>query len=99
MKPQDCGMSILTIKHGKGLRTMTIKDFIDLKIFDENEQIAMLSGDVNSPRQYWTGRLCNIPERLYSTEIDFISSMGERLRTQLNLNRYGWTEIWIVEKE
>lgn len=72
---------------------MTIKEIAN--IYDDNEQIVLLSGDVNRPNRHYTGRLCNTPDALLNSQIDFVSAMPESRRKNWNLNRYGWTEIWI----
>lgn len=77
---------------------MKVKDIMDSKVFDENEQIVILYGNVNTPSRPYTGRLSNVPKELQEKEIDTISAMGELRRTKWNLNKYGWMEIWIDEE-
>lgn len=74
---------------------MTIKELVETRLYDENEQVMVLSGDVNTPHRPYTGRLVNLPAELQDLEIIQISAMGEFRRNQFNLNKYGWTEIWV----
>ena len=74
---------------------MIIKDIMESKIFDENEQIVILEGYVDNPKRLYTGRLRRIPEELHELKVELIASMGERRRNEWNLNKYGWLEIWI----
>jgi hypothetical protein len=76
---------------------MTIKGLLETGLYDENEQVAILYGDVNTPHRPYTGRLVNIPAELQNKEITQISAMGESRRGKYNLNKYGWTEIWVDE--
>lgn len=77
---------------------MTIKELMDNKLYDENEQIVVLFGDLNCPHRPYTGRLSEIPCELHGKNIETISAMGELRRNKWNLNKYGWTEIWIEEE-
>lgn len=74
---------------------MTIKNFKELNLFDENEQIVVMNGDVNYPNRIYTGNLWSIPNNILELEVWQICSMGERRRKMWNLNKYGWIEIWI----
>ena len=76
---------------------MNIKDMINSKLFDENEQVVILKGDVNNPIRPYTGRIINLPEEFQELNIEQISSMGEIRRSKWNLNKYGWLEIWVEE--
>lgn len=67
------------------------------KIYDGNEQVVVLFGDVNCPIRKFTGRFCEIPEDVLSLEFWTVGAMGERRRTGWNLNKYGWTEIWLED--
>ena len=73
---------------------MTIKDIIELKIFDENEQVVVLKGNVNNPIILYTGWLHKTPSNMFGLKVEQISSMGEHRRTMLKLNKYGWIELW-----
>ena len=77
---------------------MTISELLDNKLYDENEQIVVLYGDVSCPHRPYTGRLSEIPIELYKKKIESISAMGELRRNTWHLNQYGWTEIWIEEE-
>ena len=77
---------------------MTIKELMENKLFDENEQVIIMYGDVNNPHKEYMGRLLNTTEELHNKKIENISAMGEHRRTQWNLNKYGWMEIWIKEE-
>ena len=74
---------------------MIIKNLIESELFDENEQVVILNGDVNKPKRFYTGYLHKIPTEIFELKIEHIASMGERRRTMWNLNKYGWLEIWI----
>lgn len=76
---------------------MKVKEIIKSNLYDENEQVVILHGDVNKPNRPYTGRMSSIPEKFYDKEVSLISSMGEFRRNKWNLNKYGWTEIWIEE--
>lgn len=77
---------------------MKVKEIIESKLFDENEQVTVLKGDVNCPSRLYTGYLHQIPSELYKFKIEQISAMGEYRRINWNLNKYGWMEIWIEEE-
>lgn len=77
---------------------MTIKELMNNKLYDKNEQIVILYGDVNNPYRPYTGKLSDIPSELYEKKIESISAMGESRRNKWNLNHYGWMEIWIEEE-
>ena len=55
---------------------MTIKQLIDLGIYDENERVSIFSGDVSRPTRYFDGRLCDIPENLLDNTFETIGAMG-----------------------
>lgn len=74
---------------------MTIKEIINANIYDENEQVVIMEGDVNDPTRVYTGILNEIPEDYLNTVVEQVSSMSENRRAGWNLNKYGWTEIWI----
>lgn len=74
---------------------MTIKELMESNLYDENEQVVVLYGDVSIPSRPFTGRLSEIPCELHQKRVEAISSMGELRRNKWNLNKYGWTEIWI----
>lgn len=74
---------------------MTIKEIINANIYDENEQVVIMEGDVNDPTRVYTGILNEIPEDYLNTVVEQVSSMSENRRAKWNLNKYGWTEIWI----
>lgn len=76
---------------------MTIKKLMENQLYDENEQVVILFGDVNNPHRPYTGRLSEIPSELHEKEIESISAMGESRRNRWQLNQYGWLEIWIAE--
>lgn len=76
---------------------MTIRGLLEIGLYDENEQVVILSGEVSSPVREFTGRLVNTPAELLGREIEQVSAMGETRRDQYKLNKYGWTEIWIEE--
>jgi len=78
---------------------MQIKDLINSNLYDENEQVVILHGDVNNPTREYTGRLSEVPTELQDLEIEMISSLGEIRRTRWNLNKYGWFEIWVKKGE
>ena len=78
---------------------MTIKELMENKLYDEDEQIVILFGDVNCPNRPYTGRLSEIPNELHDKNIESISAMGELRRNRWHLNQYGWTEIWIEEEQ
>ena len=78
---------------------MTIKNLKDLNIFDDNEQVVILNGNVNCPNKIYTGYFHNIPKDMLTLlEIELVSSMSESRRNAWQLNRYGWTEIWVQAK-
>lgn len=77
---------------------MKIKAIVESKLFDENEQVVILKGDVNCPTRLYTGYLHQIPSEFYEWKIEQISAMGEHRRANWHLNKYGWTEIWIEEE-
>jgi hypothetical protein len=68
---------------------------MESRLFDENEQVVILKGDVNYPNRLYTGYLWKIPSKVFELKIEQISSMGEHRRTMWNLNKYGWIEIWV----
>lgn len=74
---------------------MIIKNMIESELFDENEQVVILNGDVNNPKRIYTGYLHKIPTEMFTLKIEQIAAMGEHRRTMWNLNKYGWLEIWI----
>ena len=77
---------------------MTIKELIENKLYDENEQVVIMYGNVNNPTKLYIGRLLEIPTNLQYIKIEQIASMGETRRTKWNLNKYGSTEIWILKE-
>lgn len=77
------------------IRVITIKNIINLGIYDENEQIIILSGDVDNHVIQYKGKLCDIPDDFMEKSIYQISAMGESRREKYKLNKYGWTEIWL----
>ncbi len=77
---------------------MTIKELMESELYDENEQIVILYGDVNNPNRQYTGRLSEVSSELHEKKIENISAMGEFRRKKWNLNQYGWTEVWIEEE-
>lgn len=79
---------------------MTIKQLIDLGIYDENEHISIFSGDVNRPTRHFDGYLCDIPENLLNNTFESVGAMSERRSEQFHLNnKYGRTEIWLDFEE
>ena len=74
---------------------MQIKDLIESNLFDENEQIVILHGDVNNPIRPYTGRISDIPINLQKLKVGQVASMGEHRRNNWSLNQYGWLEIWV----
>lgn len=74
---------------------VTIKNIISLGIYDDNEQVAILSGDVDNPTIHYKGRLCDLSDDFMNKSIYQIAAMGESRREKLMLNKYGWTEIWL----
>lgn len=74
---------------------MTIKEIINLSLFDEYEQVVILYGDAENPNRPYTGYLSNIPTEFHNWVVEQIASMGETRRTKWNLNKYGWLEIWV----
>lgn len=79
---------------------MTIKQLIDLNIYDENEHISILSGDVSRPTRHFDGHLCDIPESLLNNTFESVGAMGKLRSEQLHLNnKYGRTEIWLNFEE
>ena len=74
---------------------MKIRELMESPLFDENEQVVILHGDVNNPVRPYTGRIANIPTEFQELEIEQIASMGEHRRSKWNLNKYGWLEIWV----
>jgi hypothetical protein len=76
---------------------MNIKNIVESKLFDENEQVVILSGDANYPNRHYTGYLYQIPSELFDKKVELVSSMGERRRNTWNLNKYGWLEIWLED--
>lgn len=77
---------------------MTIKDITELKMFDKNEQVVVLKGNVNNPIIFYTGRLHKTPSNMFELKVEQISSMSEHRRAMLKLNKYGWIELWIDEE-
>lgn len=77
--------------------TKTIKTIVESNLFDENEQVVILSGDVNNPNRHYTGYLYQIPNNLFERKIELVASMGEKRRASWNLNKYGWLEIWLED--
>lgn len=77
---------------------MKVSDIVSSNVYDENEQVVVLYGNVNAPHRPFTGRLSNIPTDLHDKEVSTISAMGELRRNRWNLNQYGWLEIWIEEE-
>ena len=75
---------------------MLIKEFINCNLYDENEQVVILRGDVNYPTRLYTGYLCEIPDKYMDKEIWVITAMSETRRALWTLNKNGWTEIWLV---
>ena len=79
---------------------MTIKQLIDLGIYDENDRVSIFSGDVSRPTRYFDGRLCDIPENLLDNTFETIGAMGKLRSEQFHLNnKYGRTEIWLNFEE
>ena len=76
---------------------MTIKEIIEMSLFDDYEQVVILYGDVDNPNRPYTGYLSEIPIEFHSLKVEQIASMGELRRTKWNLNKYGWLEIWLEE--
>ena len=76
---------------------MKIGELIDLKLYDENEQVVILAGECEPPRRLYDGYFWRIPEALRALEIRELSSMSEYRRKQWKLNDYGWLEIWTAE--
>lgn len=74
---------------------MTIKEIIELSLFDEYEQVAILYGDVDNPNRPYTGYISKIPTEFYDWKVEQVASMGELRRTRWNLNKYGWLEVWV----
>ena len=79
----------------KGVEVMTIKTLLETNLFDENEQIIILEGDVNYPTVHFKGYLHEVPTELQGLKIEQLSSMGKHRRNQFHLNHHGWTEIWV----
>ena len=44
------------------IRVITIKNIINLGVYDENEQIVILSGDDEDCTIQYKGKMCNIPD-------------------------------------
>jgi hypothetical protein len=78
---------------------MTIKRLLDSYLFDEFEQVVILSqsdgNGYNNEYRHFTGYISMIPKKFYNLEIELVSAMGDTRRSQYHLNKYGWTEIWI----
>ena len=77
---------------------MIIKELIESSLFDENEQVVILYGDVQNPYRLYTGYLSEIPTDIQDKKIEQISAMGEERRKKWSLNSYGWLEIWMKEE-
>ena len=76
---------------------MTIGELQNLNIYDENEQIVVLSGDITAPKIEYSGKLVDTPDDVKALGILQVSAVGEIRREALQLNKFGWTEIWITE--
>ena len=76
---------------------MTIKELMESNLYDDNQQIVILYGNVNNPHRPYTGRLSEVPAELLDKKIELLSSMGESRRSRWNLNQYGWMEVWVEE--
>ena len=77
------------------IRVITIKNIINLGVYDENEQIVILSGDDEDCTIQYKGKMCNIPDDFMEKSVHKISAMGESRKEKYRLNKYGWTEIWL----
>ena len=76
---------------------MTIGELNSLNIYDGNEQIVVLSGDITDPKIEYSGKLVDTPDAVKEYKILQVSAVGEVRREALQLNKFGWTEIWIAE--
>lgn len=74
---------------------MTIKNIMDMSLFDESEQVVILYGDVDNPSRPYIGYISKIPTEFHDWKVEQVASMGEYRRNTWNLNKYGWLEIWI----
>lgn len=76
---------------------MTIEQLKGLSIYDENERVVLMKGDVNDPTRIFTGTLHEIPAEYHPLRIWMVGAMSDRRRTKWGLNDCGWTELWIDE--
>ena len=77
---------------------MTVKEYMELPITDEMEQVVIFSGTISHEKKEWAGHAYNIPESYRNKELDFISAMGKERIELYHLNKYGWTELWLSEE-
>lgn len=80
---------------------MTIKELSKLNLFDENEQVVVIDedGGVNNPIRIYTGRFSEMPEDIIDRKVTLVSAMGKSRIEKWNLNKYGWTEIWVENED
>ena len=76
---------------------MTIGELTKLDIYDEGEQVIVLSGDIVKPNIEYSGKLSDMPEAVKAFDILQVSALGELRVQAMGLNNMGWTEIWIKE--
>lgn len=77
---------------------MTIQELQQTRMFDENEYVCILKGEVTNPHVVYSGRF-HIPEHLLSKEIEIsgVGAMSNRRRESLYLASHEWLEIWIED--
>ena len=76
---------------------MTIGELRKLDIYDEGEQVIVLSGDIVTPKIEYSGKLADMPDEVKALDILQVSALGELRVKAMGLNNMGWTEIWIKE--
>ena len=74
---------------------MTIEEYMNLPIIDENERVVVLTSDINH-RPLFKGLLCNVPIDLLTEEIWTVSALDAPYIKKYYLNsQLGWTGLFL----
>ncbi len=74
---------------------MTVREYMNLPIIDENERVLVVTSDINH-RQLFKGLLCEMPAELLEEDLWTVSALGASYIEKYRLSRrLGWTGLFL----
>ena len=74
---------------------MTVKEYMNLPIIDENERVLVVTSDSNH-RQLFKGLLCAVPAELLEENLWIASALSAPYIEKYRLDRrLGWTGLFL----